>query len=410
MSELIDNRKHRIDALKSMIHELHDGAEPAALKSRFRAVLDHVGPSEISVLESELMAEGMPQEEIRRMCELHVAVFRDKLEQLPTADQVPGHPVHTFRRENARISEIVAAYRGLVAELTGREAGLTAAHRARWRALQADLAPLDAHYKRKEFLVFPCLEKAGIVAPPKVMWGIDDKIRELCKAAAEAAAAGEVGAEDLRVIVEVVLTPLLDAVAGMVEKEDKILWPMALEHLSERDWAAVRDQWDEVGPGFVVPERGWEPSAAAPPAQRATVGAGESLALPSGNLSLDQLIAVLNTLPVDITFVDADDRVAYFSEGSERVFARHRAIIGRRVQDCHPPASLHIVQRIVDEMRAGTRDLAEFWISLGGRFVHIRYLAVRDPQRAYLGCLEVTQDVTAIRALEGERRLLAEAS
>ena len=131
------------------------------------------------------------------------------------------------------------------------------------------------------------------------------------------------------------------------------------------------------------------------------------MALPSGHLTLRQLVALFETLPVDITFVDADDRVAFFSEGPNRVFPRNPAIIGRRVQDCHPPASMHIVQKIVDEMRQGARDLAEFWIEMHGRFVHIRYFAVRKGGQ-YLGCLEVTQDVTAIRALAGERRLLAE--
>lgn len=411
MSELIDNRRHRLEALKQLIRELHDGAPPEALKNRFRAVLEHVGAGEISALESELMAEGMPQDEIKRMCDLHVAVFRDTLERRPPAETQPGHPVHTFRAENAEILRLVEAYRALAAELpsTG-EVAATPAQAARWRELQARLDLVDGHYKRKEFLLFPFLEKAGITAPPKVMWGVDDDVREKLAAAREAAAsAGSTRGEDLGLIRQVVLEPMLDAVAAMVEKEERVLWPMALEHLAESEWGEIQQQWGEFGPGLVAPGEGWAPAAAAVPAAVAEVSTGEAIRLPSGHFTLPQLVAVLDTLPFDITFVDAEDRVAYFSEGGDRVFARNRAILGRRVQDCHPPSSMHIVQRILDEMRSGRRDLAEFWIEMGPRFVHIRYFAVRDAARAYLGCLEVTQDVAGIRRLEGQRRLLAEA-
>jgi DUF438 domain-containing protein len=129
--------------------------------------------------------------------------------------------------------------------------------------------------------------------------------------------------------------------------------------------------------------------------------------LPTGHVTLDQLVAVLQTLPVDLTFVDADDRVAFYSEGPERIFSRSRAVIGRKVQHCHPPRSVAVVDRILDDFRAARQSTAEFWIDMGGRFIHIRYFAVRNGEGLYTGCLEVTQDVTKIRALQGERRLLA---
>jgi hypothetical protein len=242
------------------------------------------------------------------------------------------------------------------------------------------------------------------------MWGVDDAIREQLAAAGDALAnAGALAAEELALVREVVLKPMLDAVAGMVEKEDRVLWPMALEHLSDADWGAVQEQWGELGEGLAEPEQGWRPATAGMPAQVASVAGDAAVVFPSGHLTPRQLQAILKTLPLDLTFVDADDRVAFFTEGRERVFARNRAIIGRRVQDCHPPASMHIVQRVVDDLRSGARDVAEFWIELQGRFVHIRYFAVRDDGGAYLGCLEMTQDATPIRALAGERRLLAEA-
>jgi DUF438 domain-containing protein len=127
---------------------------------------------------------------------------------------------------------------------------------------------------------------------------------------------------------------------------------------------------------------------------------------PSGTLSFEQLLGLFNNLPVDLTFVDAEDRVGFFSEGPDRVFARSRAIIGRAVQNCHPPKSMAIVEKILADFKAGRQSVSEFWIEMGGKFVHIRYFAVRDEAGAYLGTLEVTQDLTRLRALKGERRLL----
>jgi len=145
------------------------------------------------------------------------------------------------------------------------------------------------------------------------------------------------------------------------------------------------------------------------PEKPVTLPSNDAITLPSGHLSVSQLTVLLNTLPMDITFVDADDRVGYFSEGSDRVFARNRAIIGRKVEDCHPPKSVHIVEQVVSDLKSGARDVAEFWIQMGPRFVHIRYFAMRDDSGDYLGTLEVTQDIAPLRALDGERRLLAEA-
>jgi DUF438 domain-containing protein len=277
------------------------------------------------------------------------------------------------------------------------------------RTIQAELAPLEVHYLRKEYLVFPYLEKAGIMGPPKVMWGVHDEIREKIRAAGELleGAAG-IGADELRLGIDAVVVPMLEQIEGMTGKEDKILWPMAMQHLSEQDWGAVKRQWDEHGGGLVEPQGSWMPSLPVLPAAPVTVPSDDAIAFPSGHLSLRQLTSMLDTLPFDVTFVDADGRVAYFSEGSDRIFARNRTILGRRVEDCHPPKSVHIVERVVDELRSGRRDVAEFWIRMGERFVHIRYFAVRDEGGEYLGVVEVTQDIAPLRELEGERRLLAE--
>jgi hypothetical protein len=131
-----------------------------------------------------------------------------------------------------------------------------------------------------------------------------------------------------------------------------------------------------------------------------------ALMLPTGNVNLEQLSAIFATLPLDLTFVDADNRVAFFTEGPDRVFARSKAIIGRKVQNCHPPRSVETVDQILQDFRAGRQNVAEFWINFRDRFVHVRYFAVRNPDGAYLGTVELTQDLTPLRALQGEKRLL----
>ena len=407
MSELLDNSRHRIETLKEIIKKLHNGADPESVKQEFGDLLADVGVTEIAAMENSLMSEGMPQEEIQRMCDVHAAVLGGAAPHGP-AEVPAGHPVHTFRLENERIREIVAEYGAVMEKVTSVDAASVIYD---WRAAHQEIAGVDVHYQRKEYLVFPFLEKAGIAGPPKVMWGVHDEIREKIAAAGEVLEnVADLDDEALRLTVEAVVKPMLEQVAGMTDKEDRILWPMTLEHISVRDWEAVRTQWDEFGEGLVKPAGVWLPVHQELPDKPVEIPKDDAIVLPSGHLSLRQLTALLNTLPMDLTFVDAEGRVGFFSEGEDRVFDRNRAIIGRRVEDCHPPKSVHIVEQVVDDLKSGERDVAEFWIQMGERFVHIRYFAVRDPDGTYLGTLEVTQDIAHLRALEGERRLLAEVS
>ncbi len=409
MSELLDNRRHRIEALKEIIKSLHDGADPASLKEEFGELLAEVGPTEIAAMENSLMADGMAQTEIQRMCDVHAAVLAGDSEDFASPEIVPGHPIHTFGLENERIREIVGEYRAVAENLAQDVTGdLLQA----WRQAHEALVGLEVHYRRKEYLVFPFLEKAGIAGPPKVMWGVHDEIREKFSAAGELLEnVADLDADQVALATVAVLQPMLDQVSGMTDKEQKILWPMTLEHLSLQDWEAVRSQWDEFGEGLAAPAGVWLPVLAQLPEAPVDLPSDDAITLPSGHLSLRQLTSLLNTLPMDLTFVDAEGRVAFFSEGADRVFERNRAIVGRRVEDCHPPKSVHIVEQVVSDLRSGERDVAEFWIQMGERFVHIRYFAVRDAGSGdYLGTLEVTQDIAPLRALDGERRLLAEVS
>jgi uncharacterized protein len=442
MSELIDNRVHRVRTLKEIIRHLHEGRAVAEVKASLAALVRECDASEIAAMEQELMAEGIPVAQIMNMCDLHAAVVRDVLVDRAAQPVAPGHPVDTFRRENAAITAQIAMMRAALAGLAATapaEAPASGAVDAA-RRLYGELMDIEKHYQRKEHLLFSCLERHGITGPSKVMWGKDDEVRGLLKALG--AAMGDAGADGSRWqhVAANVAEPALTAVGEMIFKEERILLPMALQNLSEREWGEIWSQSPQFGFCLVEPGRGYEPPSAAndvPEAAMAeasrtgvtfapgrgatllrmadlsprpagpveTVGAG-AIVLPTGSLSLEHLKALFAVMPVDLTLVGADDRVKFFSEGKNRVFARPLTIIGRLVQHCHPPSSVDVVERILGDFRSGRQDVAEFWIEMHGRFVHIRYYALRNEQNAYLGCLEVTQDLTHERALEGERRLL----
>jgi DUF438 domain-containing protein len=238
------------------------------------------------------------------------------------------------------------------------------------------------------------------------MWGIHDDIRDQLKALRQAVEAGDPGR------VREVLPPMAEAIRQMFYKEENILYPTALRVLSDAEWAAIRDQSDEIGYCLILPGDEWQPAvvpdagavAAAPGAP-----AGAQLPLDTGALTPEQVNLVLKHLPIDVTFIDETDTVRYYSQGPDRIFERTPAVIGRKVQNCHPPQSVQVVNRLLEAFRSGERDAAEFWIQMGNRFVLIRYYAVRDGEGRYRGTVEVTQDIAPLKGLEGERRLLDEA-
>ena len=405
MSEIIDNRAHRVRTLKEIIKHLHAGEAPQQVKGRLEQLVRETDYSEIVAMEQELMAEGMPVEEIQSMCDLHSQVTRDVLVQLPARTVPPGHPADTFRRENEALRGVLASMREAMAALAALADDADAgAVLLRWRQAYNELTDIEKHYQRKEHTLFPALESHGITGPSKVMWGKDDEVRELLKDLGEALSQRDASAGEWKLLAASAGEALCAAVDEMIYKEENILLPMCQDTFTEDDWAEIWASSPRYGWCLVEPREGYRPPEAAL-RKGMELPVAEAIQLPTGALSLQQLIAIFSTMPVDLTFVDAEDRVRFFSEGPDRVFARSRAILGRKVHHCHPPRSVEVVDRILTDFRSGRQNVAEFWINFQGRFVHIRYFAVRDGGE-YLGTLEVTQDLSALRRLEGERRLL----
>jgi DUF438 domain-containing protein len=406
MSELKDSARKRKDLLKHMILQLHEGEAPDAIKSQLTRLLGEVPYGDVMEIEQELIREGLPVEEVLKLCDIHTAALKGQISHEGAITAPPGHPVHTFKEENRALQWEIDSLKKLYDEIPGASDAATLSEtldqiRTRFNAL----TDVEKHYQRKEHLLFPFLEKHGITGPPKVMWGKHDETRELLKAAIEALQeAKQTTTDEAKTVVDLVLKPASESIEEMIYKEENILFPMSLDTLTESEWHNVYTQSIEIGFCLYDPTDKWEPSESVEISEKDEEDL--RIQLPSGSVTPTELNAMLNSIPFDLTFVDKDDRVRYFTQGRERIFARTRAILGRTVQLCHPPGSVHIVEQIIDDFKAGRQNRAPFWITLKDRFIHIEYFALRDENGEYLGVLEVSQDLTEKRALEGEQRLL----
>jgi hypothetical protein len=412
MSDLINNREKfmtndekRQQMLRSMILKLHDGVDPAEVKKEFKEKFSGVSSYEISQMEQNLIGEGMAVEEIQRLCEVHADIFKGSVEEVHTKskeEESIGHPVRVLREENFAIERLIddEIMPKLDAYFNHPEAPIK-------HLLLADLnllLDIDKHYSRKENVIFPFMERYGITAPPKVMWGVDDEIRaDLKQVKALITADDRETARDKTYAA-------LDRVKEMIFKEEQILIPMLLEKFTEDEWLEIASDSDEIGYCIVEPKGKWVPDRVSflmkPETKNIPVDGNIRFGI--GFLSLKELETLLNTLPVDITFIDEKDTVKYFNLAKERIFPRTKSVIGRTVQNCHPPQSVATVEKLLADFKAGRKDQESFWIDMKGMFVFITYYAIRDEAGKYMGTLEVTQNVKSIRDLTGEKRLLSE--
>lgn len=409
MSEFINNSSQRKEMLKHLILQLHKGDNPEALRQQLIERLRAIPYNEVVEVEQELInSKELKEEEILHFCDLHTQALEGAIDQTE-AKQVPaGHPVDTFKKENAALQQEIERYEALrtrVQSETLSQEELSALFLQIHKVFN-NLADVDKHYKRKEFLLFPYLEQRGITGPPKVMWGKHDEVRALLKSVFEAIHAGCPAQEELVGLMELVFDPAVEQIGGMIFKEENILFPMSLDTLSESDWAKVYEETMDFGYCLIDPTDEWEPKEEL--LQEAQYIQSDAIRLSSGAFSVKELEALFVHLPIDITFVDKDDKVRFFSHSPKRVFERNRSIIGRDVRMCHPPGSVHIVEQIIEDFKSGREHKAAFWLSnFQGRFVYIEYSAVRSPEGEYLGVVEVTQDLTELRKLEGDQRLLS---
>jgi len=410
MSEIINNSAQRKELLKHMILELHSGEAPEQVKNRLINLLTSIPYDEVVEVEQELISEGLPVEEVLKLCDIHTAVLDGRIDTSGAKAVPSGHPADTFLQENKALKSRTLLLKELLDKLPNQKEEDMENYLMQIRRIFNDLSDVDKHYLRKEYLLFPYMEKAGITGPPKVMWGKHDETRELLKAVHEALSVENgMTKEEFKAIITLILQPAIDAIEGMIMKEEEILLPMCLDTLTDDNWYNIYKETPIYGFCLYDPATEWHPASA----QEAEVAflSGDAIRLSSGSFDVKELEALFLALPVDITFVDKDDKVKFFSHSPKRVFERNRSIIGRDVRMCHPPQSVNIVEKILNDFKSGKENKATFWISnYRGRFVYIDYTALRSSDNEYLGVIEMTQDITDLRKLEGDRRLLSYSS
>jgi len=396
-----EDKEVRKQVLKDIIKELHQGKTVDEVKAKFEATFGEVSAKEITEAEKELILSGTTVAEIQSLCDVHSAVFKGSIEEIHNPNdpsKIPGHPVRILFLENRALetlmNEVITVHLDKYLDSGNEE------EYAKLVSSFEQLTNISLHYMKKETLLFPYMEKYGITAPPKVMWGVDDEIRADIK--------GIFNDIKLRKVVKGPVDKVFERINEMIFKEENIMIPMLTENLTEDEWKVIADDSKDLGyyliktPGDWSPEKAYEKELAT----EDEIASG-TVSLPTGKFTVEELTTVLNMLPIDITFVDKNDKVKFFSESSERIFPRARTIIGRQVSNCHPPASVHIVEGIVNDFKSGKKDVEDFWIKMGGLFIFIRYFALRDANGDYMGTLEVTQNIGPIQDIKGEKRLVS---
>ena len=384
VSELINNQSKRQQKLKELIQRLHRGEDRQLVEEEFKREFAYVTGAEIAQMEYNLVQEGVSIEEIQSLCDVHASLFKGTLQQLHS-DMLTVDPLTEFEEDNKMIAQWVEEAKEFKEkdDLSFEEA------QAFIMGLSDSFNFAQQHYAKKENILFPYLEKRGIETIPQVMWGVDNQIRDAIKKTIMAA--------NSETDLDALLEPFHEAIHmidEMLTKENNILFPMLREKLKE-------DEYKDIALSL---ENGAN-AKYNPPVSEESSDVGD-IPMSLGRLNPAEINAIFNAVPFDMTFVDAQDKVKFVTQGKERIFDRPPSVINRPVHLCHPPQSVDVVMDIVNDFRNGVKDNEDFWIQFRERFVHIRYFAIRDPYGKFLGTLEVTQDITDIQRLIGEKRLV----
>lgn len=440
MSEFLKNTEYKKKLIKDIIKELHQGKDPEELKNKFKGILKNISPLEIPLIEQELVKEGIKAYEIAKLCDLHVLIFREAVENALQLNDIPeGHPLKILARENEQITkdaEMLGLYSATLDKVSDKKDVENILSTIR-EIISKIKRFYYTHYEREEMLIFPHLERRGLSAVSQVLWRKHDEIRIMTRRLINLLQKFESAANYPTSKIVQLARELSTALVDMVFRENNILYPTLKTLLTEGEWAAIKLQEAEFGYYEISVKEKWIPSAKPVyPHELADFKVEDLLSkipqhmkdqfiknkfevipdeykiahpkdfeVNTGFLNSKLVDLIFKHLPFDITYIDENDRVKFFS-GGERIFSRSPSIIGRPVQLCHPPKSVHIVNKILNAFKNGERDKAEFWIKMGPKFVYITYYALRDESGNYKGTLEITQEVSRIRSLEGEKRLL----
>ena len=386
----------RVEQLKGFLKRLGTGEELGSVREDFASQFKHVEASEIMKAEQGLMREGTPLEEVQQLCDLHSALFhgstiheqmdaehakveavleaQEKSKSVVRLVETAGHPLNRLTEENKALDELIETIRPKVADKTATYDDVNTVRQ------------LSVHYAKKGDLLYPKLKvDYAIGGPSMVMWTVDGDIRDQLGDLAKSSQSVD---DWYRRFDE-----LLTRAQEMIYKEQNILFPICAENFSKEDWYQIYKDTAQYEDIFGVTRIAWPEADAALAAQTTKLsGDNNAIGLIGGALTVDQLDAMLNTMPMEVTFVDHEDINRYFNDG-EKVFKRPTTAIGRDVYSCHPPKVEPIVRGIIDSFRKGDRDNVAVWLEKQGRPFYVNYMAVRDQNNNYIGTLELVQDM-----------------
>ena len=382
----------RVTLLKSYLERLNHGENLENVRADFVQDFEDVDASEILQAEEEMILEGMPYQEVQKLCDVHSALFHGSTreEQVYKAElavedslrrqgasvfvAIPGHPLSTLTLENEILAMLID------------EAQHHSEDDQKTDELFDKIREVSIHYAKKGDLIYPLLkERYGVSGPADVMWTVDDEIRDTFQALAQEIKRNKSWKE--RYLAN------LERAEEMIYKETNILFPLCAQTFTKKDWEEL--YWDSLGyePCLMDEIPVWED---AKPRKTETKIKGHEIVLPTGKLTVAQLRALLNTIPMEISFVDENDINRYFNEGY-KLFKRPNMALGRTVTSCHPPQIAQMVQQILEDFKTGQQDSVEVWMEKRGKLVLVRYMAVRDEEGNYLGTAEFVQDMEAVR-------------
>ena len=410
MPQTVADPQTRTEQLKAYLRRLGNGEDLDAVRADFVREFGEVEASEIMRAEQELMKEGTPLSEVQKLCDIHSALFHgatkeerianaekeveeallrekaaaelkkrdsypkkdysDKAARAAALEEIVGHPLYTLTKENSVLTSLLSRFKA-----------------SRDVTLIPQIRELSTHYAKKGDLLYPLLKvKYGVSGPSDVMWTVDDEIRDELGVLPKETEQGD--AWNTR------LDAVLKRAEEMIYKEQNILFPICAVNFTEEEWYGIYHDSKDYDVCFGVDREIWDEAekSLTPKA----IGANDEIVLPGGHMTLDQLAALLNTIPMEITFVDAQNINRFFNEGP-KVFKRPGMAIDREVFSCHPPKIEPMVRQIIDDFRNNRRDEVPVWMEKGGRTMLVKYMAVRDKAGNYLGTVELVQDMEFVK-------------
>jgi len=400
MSELINNNKDRLHNLVDYAIGMLDGEKGADLYHKYESILQEVTPRDVISVVDELVKTNEDIDDIKKTTNKILNIFYKAIKSFGRSEPELGTFLYYLMKENEVMEKKMVEFRSNIKKIFAVKDPKTELKlkRDEIKAELTELLEYEKHWEKKENILFPYIEKYFVdYRCVSVMWSMHDDARESLKALLDNLEL----AEPLINVFNMNIGKLYYSVLPVIFREEYILYPIAARAIKKKDWDEMLAQSKDYGFAFIEP-----PESIPDKTGDSKIAEGNLIDLGTGVLTADEIVRIFNHLPVDITFVDENDEVKYFSTPKDRIFGRSKAIIGRKVQNCHPHESVHIVNEIVDSFKSGRKDVESFWISFKDKFLLIQYFAVRDEQGSYKGVIEVSQDVSDIRKLQGEKRLL----